>query len=192
MFCPKCGQTQQADLNYCKSCGAHLQAVRNALDRPAGTDEFDWKRTWLAEAVMTREEKDRRRGITPEHKRRREIKAGIITASSGVGLSVVLSVLMEAIVNNGHISILAADILSRLWIVGLIPILVGSSLIVNGVFISPRRELGTGQPESPGDGGSETTSSPEIDQLAQAPHSVTDGTTRHLKEPIPVERIKTK
>lgn len=194
MFCPKCGSTQPEELNYCKSCGANLKAVRGALVRGVPEeDKLDWKKTWLAEAIMTRDEKDRRRGITPEMKRRREIKAGVITASSGVGLAVVLSVLMEAIVINGNVTPLAADILSRLWIVGLIPVLVGSALILNGVFISPKSPDKNSELESATDATPAELNSPaDAKQLPDAPFSVTDATTRHLKEPVPVERIKTK
>src|SRR6476620_10663442 len=132
MFCPQCGSTQADELNFCKACGADLKAVRGALVKGAPQDEkLDWNKTWVAEAVMTRDEKDRRRGLTADQKRRREIKAGVIVASAGLSLSVVLSVIMEAIVINGRISTLAADILSRLWIVGLIPVLVGLALIFN-------------------------------------------------------------
>jgi hypothetical protein len=185
MFCPQCGSTQSDDLNYCKACGANLHAVRSALVKGTSPDEkLDWNRTWLAEAVMTRDEKDRRRGLTPEQKRRREIKAGVITLAAGVSLTVVLSVIMEAIVINGRISTLAADILSRVWIVGLIPILVGVALIFNGVFISKKT------PDAAID------QTPRLDELpsantnelppAQPFASVTDNTTRHLEEPLPV------
>ena len=181
MFCPQCGAAQPDELNFCKACGAHLQAVRSALTKPTPDDDsLDWTKTWLAEAVMTRDEKDRRRGMTPEMKRRREIKAGVITASTGVSLSIVLSVLMEAIVINGRLSELAADILSRVWIVGLIPIFVGLALIFNGTFISKKNTL-----KAAADDDSEVAGLPGADtnELPPArPFSVTDSTTRHLDE----------
>jgi len=136
MFCPQCGSTQPDELNFCKSCGANLGSVRTALTKPETAEEFKWNRTWLAEAVMTRAEKDRLRGITPEDKRRREIKAGVITASSGVALTLVLAAIMDGIIIGGGVSSAAIAILSRLWIVGLIPIFVGVALVVNGVFVS--------------------------------------------------------
>ena len=181
MFCPQCGSTQADELNFCKACGANLQAVRGALVKGAPQDEkLDWNKTWLAEAVMTRDEKDRRRGLTPEQKRRREIKAGVITLAAGFGLAVVLSVILEAIVINGHVSDLAKDILSRVWIVGLIPVLVGLALIFNGVFISKKTSDAELQPTSaPGEfPAAETNELPP----AQPFGSVTDRTTRHLDE----------
>lgn len=194
MFCPQCGSTQPDELNFCKSCGANLNSVRTALEKPATTEEFDWKRTWVAEAMMTQAEKDRRRGMTPEDKRRREIKAGVITASSGVALTLVLSAIMEGIIAGGAASGVAIPILSRLWIVGLIPIFVGFALIVNGVFISPR-----GKDTSDNTGPSMDPTPVEFAPPAETNHlpdgqpfSVTDETTRHLNEPVPIERIKTK
>ena len=190
MYCPQCGSTQTDELNFCKSCGAHLQAVRTALVAGANPEKFDWNKTWLAEMLMSSEESTRRaaeierlQGKTPETKRRNEIKAGVITASAGISLSIVLSVIMEAIVINGRLSELAADILSRVWIVGLIPVFVGIALIVNGVFISKKGV----SVDTPG----EAAKNAEPGQLPSAdtnhlppaiPFSVTDSTTRHLDE----------
>src|SRR5215210_7356049 len=102
MFCPKCGSTQPNDLNYCKSCGAHLTAVRTALKAvPSKGGEMDWSKTWAAEMFMTQDERDRRRGLTPAMKRRREIKAGIITASSGVALTITLAMIMDGVIAGG-------------------------------------------------------------------------------------------
>ena len=192
MFCPQCGSTQPDELNFCKACGANLQSVRTALvtGAPGGKDKFDWNKTWLAEMMMSSEESARRtaeierlHGKTAEVKRRNEIKAGVITASVGVSLTLVLSVIMEAIVINGRLSDLAADILSRVWIVGLIPIFVGLALIVNGVFISKKGAPAPSNAQEP-----EPDQLPAVDtnELPPAmPFSVTDNTTRHLDEAKP-------
>ncbi len=139
MFCPQCGTTQPDELNFCKSCGAHLQGVRTALEKPDAGGDFRWDRTWLAETLMTRDEKDRIRGMTPEMKRRREIKAGIITASTGVGLTIATFVIMEGIIASGSVTAAAIAILSRVWIAGLIPFLIGLALIFNGLVVSKKK-----------------------------------------------------
>ena len=41
MYCPQCGSAQADDLNFCKSCGAHLQAVRTALETRETGEKFD-------------------------------------------------------------------------------------------------------------------------------------------------------
>lgn len=114
------------------------------------TDEkFDWNKTWLAEMFMSGEESVKRAaeidllmGRTPEEKRLIEIKAGVITASVGVGIGVLLLVLMGGIIASGRVSDAAAEILSRLWIVGILPVMIGVALIINGVFISRRGREG--------------------------------------------------
>jgi hypothetical protein len=108
------------------------------MSSKGGAEDFDWSSTWVAEMFMTQAEKDRKRGLTPEMKRRREIKAGVITAAVGFSLMIILFVLMNGIIAGGRVSDAAAEILSRLWIVGIIPLLVGGALIFNGIFLNPK------------------------------------------------------
>lgn len=191
MFCPQCGSTQSDDLKFCKSCGANLHALRRIMASKDESDEkFDLSRTWVAEMFMTRDEIDRRRGTTPETKRRNEIKAGIITASVGAGLMILLFVLMEGIILGGRVSDAAAAILSRLWIVGIIPLLVGAALIFNGMVVSRKgkQEKDTGTVL---DAGADPAFLPPAETRGLAgsvPFSVTDETTQHLVEPVPVAR----
>src|SRR5688500_15850065 len=102
MLCPQCGSTPADDLRFCKSCGANLHALRRVLAMRDQDEKIDWGNTWVAEMFMSSEEAvkkqaelDRLRGITPEVKRLREIKAGVITGSVGLGLMLMLLVLME-------------------------------------------------------------------------------------------------
>src|SRR5713226_7510372 len=108
MFCPQCGTSQSDELKFCKSCGANLFAVRQAVATRETGEKFDWSKTWVAEMMLTQEEREKRkeeierqRGITPESRRHKEIKAGVITASVGVGLAVFLFVLMQGIILGG-------------------------------------------------------------------------------------------
>lgn len=162
-----------------------LNAVRTAIQpRPGRQDEMDWTKTWVAEMAMTRDEKDRRRGLTPEMKRVREVKAGIITASAGVGLTVVVAFIMEGIIASG-VSAAAIAILSRLWIVGLIPVLVGAALIVNGMFVTKREKAGPSANELAADEaigpGSEYVAPATTNQLESANFGVVEETTKHLE-----------
>src|SRR5262245_28413697 len=111
MFCPQCGSTQSDDLKFCKTCGANLQALRRVLTTGDTDDKFDWSKTGVAEMFMSGEEAikkqaaiDLLRGNTPEVKRRREIKAGIITASAGVGLMIFLLIFMGGVIASGRVS----------------------------------------------------------------------------------------
>jgi hypothetical protein len=194
MFCPQCGSTQDDNLKFCKSCGANLQALRQVMASRDSEGKFDWNRTWLKEMFMSSEdavrhkaELERLQGITPESKRLAEIKAGVITASVGAGLMLVLFVLMNGIILSGGVSEAAAEILSRIWIAGIIPVLVGLALIFNGIVVSRRgKELPPDHTSSkPAEIGHQTNqvylSPAETNELNSAtPYSVVDETTKNL------------
>jgi hypothetical protein len=196
MLCPQCGSMQPDDLNFCKSCGANLHALRRVLATREQDDKFDWSKTWVAEMFMSNEEAvkrsaelDRLRGNTPEVKRRNEIKAGVITGSVGLGLMVLLFVLMDGIIASGRVSDAAAEILSRIWIVGIIPFLIGAALIFNGMFVSKKTdELPAGETDTDAKEIEDKTAADllmpaDTNELIPTQFSVTDQTTKHLKEP---------
>jgi len=194
MFCPRCGSTQDDQLKFCKSCGANLFAVRQVVDARDAEKKFDWSNTWLAdmfmsgeEAVRRQMEMERQQGITPEVKRYNEIKAGVITGFAGIGVSLLLFVLMEGIVRGGNVSAAAAEILSRIWVAGLIPVFVGIALIVNGMFVSKkqveltRRNLHRDSSIGPGETEPQLLGSADTTEFIPSNYSVTEGTTKHLK-----------
>ena len=191
MFCPRCGSGQSEELKFCKACGANLLAVRQVLN-PEASKTFDWSKTWVAEMFMSAEETERRRwemerrrGITPATRRFQEIKAGIITTSAGMGLAVFLSVFMEGIIRSGKVSAAAAEIISHLWVVGVIPLFVGIALIVNGYFVSKKIvELAqrgeTPEPNNLNDANLHLLRTGETTPFMAPGSSVTEGTTKHL------------
>lgn len=145
MICPRCSNNQTDEVKFCTVCGANLQAVRQALDGPPVEERFNWNNTWLAEMFLSAEEQKRRkaaiqlaRGITPEIKRYNEIKAGVITSASGIALAIFLFVFMGGIAASGKVTPDAATIITNLWVVGVIPLLVGMALIVNGLIVSKK------------------------------------------------------
>jgi len=178
-------------VKFCTVCGANLAAVRQALD-VRDADEFDWSKTWLAEMFMSHAEQKRRQaaielasGVTPEVKRYNEIKAGVITSSVGIAISVFLFVFMQGLVLNSNVSHDAAVILTRVWAAGLIPFFVGVALIINGVVVSKRiveianREQSTkslGEATQP-----QALRGADTNEFLSAPFSVTDQTTKHLR-----------
>jgi hypothetical protein len=195
MFCPQCGSTQSEDLKFCKVCGVNLYAVKQVV--VAREDEkFDWNKTWVTEMFLSAEEKkkrkaelERQRGITPEIKRYNEIKAGIIVSSVGIALAIFLFVFMGGLIASTKVSQDAAEILSRLWIAGVIPLFVGLALITNGVVVSKklveaaRRGSQTG-PEGVGSGANPPALRPaDTNEFLSTPFSVTEQTTKHLGRP---------
>src|SRR5215831_13274176 len=143
MFCPQCGTTQNDELKFCKQCGANLHAVRQVVNSKETNEKFDWSRTWVAEMFMSHAEQERRaeelerqRGITPEVKRYKEIKAGVMTCFIGIAVMIFLFVFFQGLIASGFIPANVAEIIKSLWIVGIIPFFVGIGLIVNGVVVS--------------------------------------------------------
>jgi hypothetical protein len=191
MICPRCASEQSDQLKFCKSCGANLEAVRYVLDNreiPAG---FDWSKTWVADMFLSQAEQKRRKrqlelqsGITPEEKRQTEIKAGVITAATGLGVALLLYFLMQGIILSGRAAG-SEEILSRLWIAGVIPIFVGLALIINGVFVSKKQG---DKRQSPVTDPNSLAAQPDrrilgvgdIDLAGPTTFSVTEGTTKHL------------
>jgi len=196
MFCPQCGSSQNDELRFCKSCGVNLEAVREAAAIRPAVGKFDWSRTWVAEMFLSEPERKRRneqiereRGITPEMKRHTEIKAGVIASSVGFGLMIFLSVFMQGLIMSGKLSPGTAEIVSRLWIAGVLPLFVGVALIINGMFVSKRLvELARQQGKTEQDGLMTDGRTPALrpaDTAEFIPPSfgVTEGTTKHLSEP---------
>jgi hypothetical protein len=141
-----------------------------------------------AEEVKRRKaELERQRGITPEIKRYNEIKGGVITASVGLALAIFLHVFMDGIILGGKVRSDTAEILSRLWIAGVIPLFVGIALIINGWFVSKkqleaaRRAADHGplleQPEKD----PQSLRSADTTEFIPSSFSVTEETTRHLR-----------
>lgn len=191
MLCPRCASNQNDDIKFCTSCGANLQAVREALDAPDSAKKFEWGNTWVADMFMSGQaaelrklELERRMGITPEVKRYNEIKAGVIVSSVGVGLAIFLAIFMQGVA--GHVNPKDAEIITRLWVAGVIPFMVGVALIINGMVVSKRiveaqdRALKEGKALDEG----QTPRSlrpPDTSEFIPTNFSVTDGTTRHLE-----------
>src|ERR1041384_8050864 len=126
MFCPQCGTNQSDDLKFCKSCGANLFAVRQAVTTRPPASETGVAEMMLSESEREKrkEEIERQRGMSPGQTRsQKEIKGGVITASVGIGLMIFLSIFMQGIILSG-VDHEAVPILSRLWVAGVIPFVV--------------------------------------------------------------------
>lgn len=194
MFCPRCGSTENEGLKFCKSCGANLYAVRQVVDTRETGKKPERSKPWFAEMAIydaeskrRQDELDHRRGITPEVTRYNEIKAGIITGSVGFGVAVFLYVFMQGLILSGSVSGNTAEILSRLWVVGVIPFVVGLALLMNGVFVSKKLAEVVRRAAQPASKIEEKETNPlqlpsaEPTEFIPANYSVTEDTTKHLK-----------
>jgi hypothetical protein len=190
MFCPRCGTSQSDELRFCKGCGANLHAVKTLIDPKEGEKKFDWSDTWVAEMFLSgdahvrrKAELERALGLTPEVKRYNEIKAGVITASVGLAFMLFLAVFMQGIILGAKIPDDTAEILSRIWLAGVIPLFIGIALIVNGVFVS-KKIVEASRREALPERTPDTNLLPARDTREFVPtnFSVTEETTRHLSD----------
>lgn len=205
MFCPGCGLEEIQSNQFCRACGTDLRPVRFALEAPD---------TITASAVSARDEigravaaKIREASLSelpdvaeevlpeiekflesPEEKRLRRVRAGIVTSFIGIGGTVAFSVAAILMKDNGIFMVAGA---------GLVCFFIGLAVIVNGLFLTvPRKRLsdrsteGAGQREldarAPSlDVKTNDLALPEPTNLFS---SVTENTTRHLEEKQPVKR----
>ncbi|SRR5258705_4248828 len=103
MYCPSCGSEERQLSQFCRACGTDLRVVRTTLERPdaitasaasareqigmAVADKIRQMETvrdleTVAEDVLPHFEKFLE---SPEEKRLRRIRAGVITAAIGLG-----------------------------------------------------------------------------------------------------------
>jgi hypothetical protein len=169
--------------------------VRQVVAAGETEEKLDWSKTWVAEMLLSEEEKkarklemERRLGITPEQKRANEVKGGVITSCVGVGLMIFLFVFMQGLINSGVIPPHVAQILSRVWVVGVFPFFAGIGLVINGLVFGKRLSGSTGKelPAKPDDLGSEAErpalrSVDTTEFITPGFSSVTEETTRHLR-----------
>ena len=166
MFCPQCGNKQSDELKFCNLCGANLYAVRQVVSTRATDEKFDWNKTWVAEMMLSETERkkrqadfEQRHGLTPEINRYNEIKGGVITSFVGIGL---------------------------VFLLGVIPLLVGLALIFNGLVVSrkivelQKRARGVEPGALPRGAEQHSLKSADTNEVIPTGFSVTEGTTKHL------------
>jgi hypothetical protein len=188
MFCPGCGLQVSDDLKFCRKCGANLHGAREGMMSRPVEEKPDWGQSWAANIILAKELEERMRG-TPEERRLNEIKGGVITSLTGVGLMIFLYFFLNIVAEKAGD---AAEIVRGLWMVGIIPILVGIGLIINGVFVSRRlsslkeEQAQTKVSASPAPPAfpAKTTNHLAVDITPSNGASVTEDSTLHLTEPV--------
>jgi hypothetical protein len=199
MFCPGCGFQVSDDLKFCKQCGANLHSVRDAMSSLSNGEKSDWSKKWWAGMLYSPEDIERLCGITPtpeekrlreEKKRLNEIKGGVITGLIGIGVMIVFYFFFGAVANAATPR--AAEIVSKLWMLGIIPTLIGAGLLINGFFISRRlvklseqlARAATPSSQTPASLPAKTTDQLVFDPAPSNGASVIEDTTAHLPEAV--------
>lgn len=87
-----------------------------------------------------------------------------------------LKVFMGGLIASGQVTSHDAEILSRLWIAGVIPLFVGIALMINGVVVS-KKIVEAAQRELPA---KPERSAADTNDFSDSPFSVTEQTTKQL------------
>src|SRR5215475_1564338 len=190
MYCPGCGIQANDDLKFCRQCGANLYGAREGMMSRSTGEKFDWSKTWVADMFLTEDERERRRGVTAEEKRLNEIKGGVITGFVGVGLMIFLRFFLEVVANQKSPG--EAEILRSVWMVGIIPLMVGVGIIFSGLFVGSRivklkeQQAQQAMPASPAPVALPAKTTDQLVAIAAQPAgaSVTEDPTAHLPEPV--------
>ena len=149
MYCPSCGSEERQLSQFCRACGTDLRVVRNSLENPdaitqsaisarehigmAIADQIRRMKSTkelgkMAEEILPNFEKFLE---SPEEKRLRRIRAGIITAAVGMGGTIVMFLMA---MDKPDIFPFIAPFL--------VTFLVGLGTVVNGLlFTVPRKRL---------------------------------------------------
>jgi hypothetical protein len=197
MFCPSCGSEERQASQFCRACGTDLRAVRLSLERPDSItasavtareeigravadqirqveDATELKR--VAEDVLPQIEKFLE---SPEEKRLRRVRAGVVTAAAGLGGAIFMT-LMSAFIKG-------ADPLLGVAGLGLAAFVIGLGLIMNALFFT---KLRTGVEDNSSDATAQNLldagyAPPQLKAQTTSnlnqPDSVTEQTTLHLK-----------
>jgi hypothetical protein len=191
MYCPTCGSEERQPAQYCRSCGTDMRAVRLSIEKPdeitasavsaremIGRAFADNIRDTppellkkMAEDVLPEIEKFLE---SPEERRLRRIRSGVITSMIGAGVGVLAKLLI--LFAGGA----AADVMNMLVTLfggGVILFFIGVGIMINAFFFTlPSKRLPTG-------------GSPDLDRLdatKTAPAQLRDATTASPLPPVSV------
>jgi DNA-directed RNA polymerase len=195
MFCPGCGLEDIQSNQFCRACGTELRSVRSALERPdnitasavSARDEIGRaiaakirettsakELETVAEDVLPHLEKFLE---SPAEKRMRRLRTGTLISSIGIGTAVALTIV--GILQKEQDMFFLAGL-------GLITFFIGLGFMLNALlFTVPKKSLS--------DKSEDATSQRELDaqtgelalpEPASLFTSVTENTTKHLKEKV--------
>jgi hypothetical protein len=193
MYCPSCGSEERQRSQFCRACGTDLRAVRTTLETPdaitaSAVSAREQISRVMAEKIAQMESAEDLAEVaedvlpqiekfleSPEERRLRRVRAGVIVAAVGLGATVITFIMA---LDKG-------DIIPFVGL-GLITFLIGLGFILNGmVFTLPPKEFSKRL--------SRPTGPQPLDQLSEAQPvaassvgrplsagSVTEHTTQHL------------
>src|SRR5581483_9896434 len=185
MYCPSCGSEERQASQFCRACGSDLRAVRLSLERPdsitasAVTAREEIGRA-VAEDVLPQIEKFLE---SPEEKRLRRMRAGVVVSSIGIGVTIMM-LLLGSIAREADVQGFMAG-----GGAGIVLFFIGLGLLLNAFFFTrPRKDVtdhaADAQTQNALDANYAAPSQlrgPTTSNLVQSPGSITEHTTLHLK-----------
>ncbi|MEP6741601.1 MAG: hypothetical protein ABJB61_03810 [bacterium] len=148
MYCPTCGSEERQPSQYCRACGTELRVVRLSLERPdaitaSAVSAREQISQAMAEKIRQMEPDDLKRVAedvlpqiekfleSPEEKRLRRVRAGVVTAATGIGAALLIFLM----------SLGAHDLIPFIAL-GVITFLIGLGMVINGLaFTVPRKRM---------------------------------------------------
>ena len=149
MYCPTCGSEERQLSQYCRACGTDLRVVRAGLERldhvtASAVSARDQISRAVAEKIRETQSSSELKQVaedvlpeiekfleSPEEKRLRRIRMGVIFAAIGFGGSLISTLL--AIQDRDFTPFLLP---------GVVMFFIGLGIIINGMFFTlPRKEL---------------------------------------------------
>lgn len=198
MFCPNCGTEDSTKSQFCRGCGAELQIVRTALVRPeAVTNAAVTAREQIGQAIAVkiselRTARDLKKVVedvlpqvqkfleSPEERRLRRLRGGVVTAAVGLGL-IMASWLVGGTANKSEIEFLA--VLGGC--AGTLVFFIGMAIIMIERWLGAPKSIQTGPRISAQILRDSRTGKVTTGEMApdQPPGlgSITEGTTRELR-----------
>ena len=199
MYCPTCGSEERQLSQYCRACGTDLRSVRITLERPdAVTASAVSAREHISRAIADKireaDSPDDLKKVaedvlpeiekfleSPEEKRLRRVRAGVIIAFIGIGGVV------GALIASTH-----DEKLFVLLLPTLVTFFIGLAMVINGLmFTVPKKRLPGDEDQSgllhdatarPALNTADLANTPPLTAADRAatPMSVTEHTTKHL------------
>lgn len=147
MFCPTCGSEERQLIQYCRACGTDLRVIRAGLqnaDTFAPAYARDHISRAIAEKIRETQSPDDLKKVaeevlpeiekffeSPEEKRLRRIRAGVVIASMGFGGTLIAFLLT-----------LQDSEFMALLLPGVVLFFIGLAIILNGIFFTlPQQEI---------------------------------------------------
>ncbi len=203
MFCPSCGAEERQSSQFCRACGTDMRTVRTALQKPdsitasavSARDEIGRAIASKIQEIQTaRELKKVVEDVlpeiekfleSPEERRMRRLRNGVITAAAGLGATLFL-------ILEPHFKIFDLG-----WPAGLLVFLIGIGIVINGLlfsrpvkFVADRSQDAQSQKMLDQISQPQAIAPPEMPQYLSPPPSITEETTRQLpdKVAVPIKR----